>query len=271
MFFEVYRHADRVVVLSQEMRALLIESAVPAERIVVVPNWIDTNRVQPCKTNNAFRASQQLDGLFVAMYSGNVGLCQRLEDVLAAAALLRPRHDIRLLIVGEGALKTQLEQQAEREQLTNVTFLPYQPKNQLAESLSAADLHIVPVDPRVTRYLMPSKLYGVLASGTALVAVAPASSDLAVVTSTGGCGLVVEPGDPQALANAICRAADGAIPLAEMGRRGRELAEREYDRAIVTARFGRLLDQLLGREPQPTATDCEELANAAVAHPSVPS
>ncbi len=248
--FAVYRRADRVVVLSGDMRQHVIAGGVRPDRVVVIPNWIDTASVHPVKQNNAFRQRHELNGQFVVMYSGNLGLCQRLEDVIAAAECLRRRADIVFLLVGGGALQRPLEARAAELGLGNVRFLPYEPKPRLAESLSAADIHLVPLDPDVAACLMPSKLYGVLASGTPLLAVAPESSELAELTRTHAVGLVAPPGDPSALAQAIERLADHPDDLPEMGQRARQLAERQYDRKTVTARFADLLKDVLGVRSQ---------------------
>ena len=244
LLFHVYRGADRVIVLSRDMRDHIARSGVNPERIACLPNWIDTSIVRPVKQGNPFRTRNGIDGQFVAMYSGNLGLCQRLEDVIAAAGCLRERSDILFVIIGEGALKRQLQQEVERQALANVRFLPYQPKSQLSESLSAADVHLVPLDERIASYLMPSKLYGILASGTPLVAVAPEECELAELTIEHGFGLLAPPGQPEALAEVIERLADQTWDLAEMGVRARRLAETQYDRRRVTARFHALLQSL---------------------------
>jgi colanic acid biosynthesis glycosyl transferase WcaI len=214
--------------------------------VVCIPNWIDTSAVRPLKGRSSFRQRHGIDGQFLVMYSGNLGLCQRLEDIIAAAGHLRDRSDILFLLVGGGALKRPLEDEAASLGLSNVRFLPYQPKSELAESLSAADVHLVPLDPRVASCLMPSKLYGVLASGTPLVAVAPDECELAELTREHDVGVVAPPGEPEALADILRNLADEAWDLPEMGRRARRLAERQYDRNRVTARFAALLQETLG-------------------------
>src|SRR5262249_28137863 len=142
--FSIYRRAARVVVLGEDMRDLLTRSGIPVDRISVLPNWADTTRVYPVRQNNPFREREFLDGKFVVMYSGNMGLCQSLDDVLDAAARLRGRTEILFLMVGDGASRPRLEEFVRRRELTNVRFLPYQPQAELAQSLSAADLHLVP-------------------------------------------------------------------------------------------------------------------------------
>lgn len=253
LMFGAYRRADRVVVLSRDMRDLLVASGVDAHKIECIPNWIDTEQVVPRKEQNAFRAEHGLDGQFVVMYSGNMGLCQRLEDVLSAADMLRDRNDLLFLMVGDGASRPQLQASARRLNLSNIRFLPYQPKDRLAESLSAADLHLVPLDPRVSSCLMPSKLYGILASGTPVLAIAPEDCELAEVARREAVGLVVPPGQPEALADAIRGLADSREKLGPMGRSARALAVARYDRRQSTASFATMLHGLL-HVPGPVQT-----------------
>src|SRR5262249_39539950 len=112
--FAIYRGAGRVVVLGEDMRDVLTRSGVPTDRISVMPNWADTTRVYPIRENNAFRRRENLDGKFVVMYSGNMGLCQSLDDVLDAAARLRARTEILFLMVGDGASRSRLHKFAPR-------------------------------------------------------------------------------------------------------------------------------------------------------------
>jgi glycosyltransferase involved in cell wall biosynthesis len=201
--FSIYRRADRVIVLGEDMRQVLTDAGIPVDRITVLPNWADTSRIYPIRENNAFRQRQGLDGFFVVMYSGNMGLCQSLDDILEAAARLRDRRDILFLLVGDGASRARLEEIARERSLPNLRFLPYQPQSELAQSLSAADLHLVPLDSRVTGCLVPSKLYGILAAGVASLVVADERCESSRVVQRSATGRVVAPGHPEMLAEAI--------------------------------------------------------------------
>jgi nucleoside-diphosphate-sugar epimerase/glycosyltransferase involved in cell wall biosynthesis len=244
-----YRAADRVIVLGSDMRAVLCDAGVPADRITCLPNWVDTRRIYPIKTGNEFRLREQLDGQFVVMYSGNMGICQNLDEVLAAAERLRIRRDVQFVMVGDGASRARLEQSSRERQLSNVRFLPYQPLATLAHSLSAADLHLVPLDARVTGRVVPSKLYGILAAGAPALVVADERSEASRVIREAAAGRVVAPGNPQQLAEVIAWCADHRRELDVMGRRGRRLAEREYDRKTATGRFAKLLNNVLAGNP----------------------
>ena len=214
LFVAIYRRADRVVVLSRDMRTWLLEQGVAAEKIACLSNWIDTHLVHPRKQANQFRTRYGLQNCFVAMYSGNMGLSQRLELVLDAAEKLKERADLRLVLIGDGASRTRLEKSAYDRGLDNVLFLDYQPKAELAESLSAADVHLVMLAPALTQLLMPSKIYGVWASGTASLVLAKPESELATLTQTHCTGRIVPPHDATALADALRWAAEHRQELA---------------------------------------------------------
>lgn len=254
-FVAVYRSADCVVVLSADMQQWLTEHRVDPKRIARIPNWTDTKAIIPVKEQNAFRHANGLDGRFVVMYSGNMGLSQRLEVVIEAAAALATRAEVFFLLVGDGATRPSLEALARQKNLTNLRFLPYQPKDQLHLSLSAADVHLVVLDPNLTRLLMPSKLYGILASGTAVLTAAAPDSELAAVTAREGIGRVIEFGNAAALVRGIEWFLSHPEEVKKMSARARQLAKRDYDRGPVTERFGSLLAGLIRKPttaPDPT-------------------
>lgn len=248
-----YRRADRVIVLSEDMRQLLLESGVREDRIAIVPNWVDTSLVRPIKEGNAFRERHKLLNKYVVMYSGNLGLSQRLEHFLEAARLLADVDEIRFVLVGDGATKEALLERASHLALENVLFLGYQAKSDLADSLSAADLHFIVLDPTIAGCLMPSKMYGILASGTPMLAAAPATSELARIVADQAVGFVVDFGDPGAIAERIEWAYRNRAALDQMGQRARQLAVEQYDRKCITRRFGDELHRLV-RPSSPAGT-----------------
>jgi GDP-L-fucose synthase len=247
--FAAYRRADRVIVLGADMRALLIDAGLQVDHITSLSNWVDTTRIYPIRTGNAFRLRERLDGQFVVMYSGNMGLCQNLDEVLEAANRLRERKDIQFVMIGDGASRARLENIARENKLQNVRFRPYQSLAELAHSLSAADLHLVPLDPRVTGCLVPSKLYGILAAGVPALVIADERSEASQIVRESGVGRVVSPRNHDELAQIIDWCAGHRSQLQEMGLRARRLAEQEYDRKTATGRFAQLLKDVLSGGP----------------------
>ena len=174
-----------------------------------------------------------------------MGLSQYLENVLEAAKLLADRGDIEILLVGDGATRGSLEIRANELELKNVRFLPYQPRDQLAQSLSAADLHLISMHPQVHRCMMPSKFYGILASGTPVLAITSRESQLAQLIEENAVGFTTTPNDSRELAEKLRWCADHRDDLVEMGKRARMMAVQNYDRAHQTSRFAHLLGDVI--------------------------
>lgn len=244
--FDIYRRCDRMVVLSQDMADLLTDNSVESDRISIVPNWADTEKIAPNEGANRFREQQQLGDQFIAMYSGNLGLTQRLEEFVAAAELLKERTDILFCFVGRGSQETALRNLVETRRLSNVKFIDYQPQSELTHSLTAANIHLVPLTKLLSRCLMPSKLYGILAAGRPYLTNAPTGSELHAISTIHKVGLTVKPESVQAIADTILWAADHPAELEIMGQNARRLAESEYTQDRSIARFREVLRQVLG-------------------------
>ena len=245
LLFGAYKRADRIIVLSNDMKRRLVDQGVDAQKIVILPNWVDTKVVYPIKGDtNPFRQEQGLEGKFVVMHSGNMGLTQRLEQLVEVADRLRDHKEICFLLVGGGAAQSELENLIAQRSLTNIRTLPYQPREKLAESLSAADLHVISMHPEITGCLMPSKMYGILASGTPILAIVPKETDVAAVVDQEKVGFAVTPGDITGIQQQIVWCADHRDDFSDMESRARALAESTYDRQVVIQKFRAFLSEL---------------------------
>jgi len=213
---------DRLITISAHMAERLVVKGVAAERIAIVRNWVDLDHIKPLERVSPYREELGLSETDrVALYSGNIGAKQGLDEVLAAARHLSSRSDVKFLIAGEGPAKAGLEAQA--AELANVRFLPFQPYARLSEFLGLADVHILPQAADAADLVLPSKLGGMLASGRRIVVTAAPGTELA--TFLAGAAIVVAPGDAVAFAEAIERAVDAAPGEGRAARR-RSLAER---------------------------------------------
>ncbi len=243
--FDVYRRCGKIIVLSRDMKQLLLDSAIPEEKISIIPNWADTRQIQPVESDNRFLQRFGLENKFVVMYSGNLGLTQCLDEFVEAAALLRSDSEIQFVFVGQGARKNNLQQRARSLGLSNILFCDYQPLSELSHSLSAASLHLVPLSADVSRCLMPSKLYGILAAGRPILTNAPASSELFEITKTHRIGITVDAGSSSVIAEAIRTAKNNGAALREMGCRARSLAVERYSQTSSVSAFARSLREVI--------------------------
>jgi glycosyltransferase involved in cell wall biosynthesis len=239
------RRAERIVAIGETMKQRLVQKGAAAERIRVIPNWVDTHRLRPQPKDNHWSQRQRLADAFVVMHSGNVGHAQDLDTLIRAATFLRDLEQLRIVIIGRGARQAELTELGRRLDVDRVRFLPYQPRESLSESLSAADVHVVGLAPGLAGYVVPSRLYGILAVGRPVVVAADEESETAKLVESVGCGVVVPPGRPELLAGVLRDAAEGRLDLEEMGRRGRAWVEQEADRAVATSRYRAVVEEIL--------------------------
>jgi glycosyltransferase involved in cell wall biosynthesis len=238
------RDADAVVALGDRMRRRLVEEkgADPA-RVTVIHNWADCDAIRPGPKDNPFAREHGFHDRFVLMHSGNVGLSQNLDVLVAAADLLKYRERLTIAIVGAGARRQALEAEVARRGLANVRFLPYTAKECLHDSFAAADAFLVALKPGIEGYIVPSKLYGILAAGRPFIAALDPSAEPAAIVRDYGCGLLAAPGDPEALAGAIAAMHDDPAATRLMGQRARSAAL-QFDRRTAVAHYFELFQRV---------------------------
>ena len=231
------READAVVALGERMRARLVdEKGAEPSRVHVIHNWADCEAIVPGPKDNTFSREMGLADRFVLMHSGNVGLSQNLDVLIEAADRLRSRDRLAIVIVGEGARREHLEREVQRRGLSNVRFLPYQPKARLHESFAAADAFLVSLKPGIEGYIVPSKLYGILAAGRPFIAAVDPSCEAAEIARTGRCGVPARPGDPADLTEKIALLYDDPASTRQLGANARATALR-FDRKTAVQAY----------------------------------
>lgn len=241
-----YRKAAGIVVLSEAMREA-IQKKIPdqAERVHVIHNWADHNRVYPeAKGNNRLRHELGAQDKKIVMYSGNLGRYQPLEVMLDAAAVLRNRSDILFVFAGSGAKEQSLRQRAAQHNLDNVRFIPFQPLERLAESLSMADISLLGIAPENEGVIMPSKLYGLLAIAKPIVTISHKDSEVVTMLEQAGAGLHGTENDPAELAQKIEKLFDAPEAAKLMGEKGKKYFLENFERKVVTRQWYQLLTEI---------------------------
>jgi colanic acid biosynthesis glycosyl transferase WcaI len=238
-----YLGANRVVALGDSMRAVLSRKGIADEKLSVVPCWSGGDEVRPVEHEaNAFRREHFRPDDFVVMYSGNAGTCHHFRSVIDCIRSLKESPSIKFVFVGGGKRIPQI--QTELSGVRNVKFLPYQPRESLAESLSAADVHLVTLEPAFDGLMIPSKIYGAMAANRPLLFVGSATNDIAKLIRENGCGDAVVVDDAEALATTIKGLAEDRDRTSAMGARGGKHFRASFDRPIVVEQFARLLEQI---------------------------
>ena len=236
-----YRLVHRVSTISDGMMAKIAAKGVSRDKMLLFRNWANDDVVSPRDSNTSFRREWGLDGKFVALYSGNMGVKQGLKGVLEAAAALQEQNDIEVVIVGDGGEKPALMKRASDMGLTNLQFRPLAPMERLAELLATADVALVPQKDGVKDIVLPSKLCNLLASGRPVVAAASLDTELGRIVSESGCGVLVEPENGLQMAEMIRHLRRATAVRDRMGRDGRRYMETFLGSGQILAEF---MDQI---------------------------
>jgi colanic acid biosynthesis glycosyl transferase WcaI len=257
-----YRSAAALVTLSDGMAERLIAKGVAPEKVHVISNWADTIAITPQPRDNPFARTNALAEGFVAQYSGNLGLTQGLDCLIDAAELLKDLP-LQIALVGDGNARDALQQAVSSRRLRNVRFFPPQRREHLAQVLSSCDLGLVTMKRGVSRDLVPSKLYGIMAAGRPVVAAVEADSEVARVIGMSKCGWVTEPESATALAATIREAFQSAQQRQQFGECGRLASVNTYSRRISTRKYAALISALAARPLVSSRRDTESADRAS--------
>lgn len=236
------RLSDCIVTLGPGLRAEILARGICAEKVSVVPLWLDGGKIRPGPRDNPWRREQEIPlGTFVALYAGTIGYISGAEMLIETARHLSSRRDILILCVGEGAVRDHLVEAAAAQGLSNVRFLPFQPASELSDVQATADVGLVTLRPDAGRTSVPSKVLGYLAAARPVIAAVAPESDTARMIESCACGLVTPCLDGAALARAIQDLADDPDNRLRMGQRGRACLEKAFDRSTCVQSYERLL------------------------------
>lgn len=250
------RRCDLVIALGPRMATALVEAGAPPSRTNYVHNWADGEAIKPIPNEaNDFLREHDLFGRFVVLYSGNAGRAHTFDAVLFAAQSLLSDSRIVFVFIGGGNRIPAIRRAAAERGLHNIRFFDYVPRERLAHSLSAASVSLVTEDPSVVGLLVPSKTYGILASGRPIIFVGSAHSDVGLVVSDASCGVIIAPDDGPALAKTIRDLSNNSGLAAEWGARARQAAEQLYTRSVATDRWMEIVERgLFGRSANQTSS-----------------
>ncbi len=241
----VYRRADAVSVLSTDQERNVAAKMVAGDRhkVRIIPNFADTDRVRVVDNDTPYRAANGLGDRLVVMYSGNVGLSQSFDLVRAAADHFADRADLHFVINGEGAARDEVDRWAQER--PNVTTTDFAPRDQVSDTLGAADLHLILLKAGLARSSTPSKLYGILAAARPVLASIDVDSDVARIVTDADAGLVVPPDDPPAFIAALEQLVADRGDLRRRGANGRAVLDERFTVDAQAASFEALFTELI--------------------------
>lgn len=241
-----YAQADLLVGVTDSFARIWRGQGVDPHKIRTIKNGVDLGFFRPDQDGRAMRATLGLaDDAFVVGYIGTIGMAHGLGTLLDVAERLRDHHGIEFVLVGEGAQRAALEQEARARGLTRVHFVGQLPRAQIPAVLAATDLPIVMLkDTPLFETVLPSKLFEIMGCARPLLlAVGGEAKTLALEAD---CGWVIPPEDADAMADAILHVRASPDEAARRGRAGRAYVERHFDREVLADRYLDELQALVG-------------------------
>lgn len=228
-----YKNAEHIIVISESLKESLVERGVPAEKVSVVYNWIDTEKTKPIEreNNTLFDEYGLSRDKFYITYAGNLGNSQNVDLVVDCAEAFKDNADIFFVIFGEGSEKQRLEKRIIESGLENIKMLPMQNQDRVSEVYSLGDASFVMCKKGVGGGAFPSKAASIMATATPIIASFDLGSDLCKIIASEKVGLCIEPENTNEASEAVKKLYSDKLLREELSANARKLAETKFSRA----------------------------------------
>ncbi|MDA7619911.1 glycosyltransferase family 4 protein [Akkermansiaceae bacterium] len=252
----MYAAANHIVTVGQGYRERLLERGVPEKKISIAMNGVDRDLLETSEPDpSALRRELGLEGKFICSYIGTIGMASGLDVFLRAARLLRDQGEdrIRLLAVGDGAVREELEERAAIENLNSVIFTGRRPKEDMPVFLAATDVCFVHLRKTpLFQTVMPSKIFEAFGMRRPIL-IGVEGEARKLVDASGG-GWAMPPEDEKSLVSALLKALDDRNDCEIKGERGRDYVVTHFDRDQLAKDYLDILRAVALDEPMPRYT-----------------
>ena len=245
-----YRNADHIITITDDMRTNILKKGVPEEKISVIRNWIDTDKVQNINRtdNKLFDELKLARDKFYVVYAGNLGKVQGVEVILKAANLLKEYEKIRFVIFGNGSEEDSLKRMIVEKQLQNVRMFPLQPIERVPEVYSIADVSVISCTPGTGGSGMPSKTWTIMATGVPIIASFDTESEMERTIKEAGCGFCVEAGNENVLSECIIQLYQDGELKETFGNNARRFAKTKVSKTEAVNMYLKTIESVFAKE-----------------------
>lgn len=243
-----YRYADKIIVISEDFKKNIMAKGVPEDKIVVVYNWVDQNKVVdvPREENKLFDAYGLERSKFYITYNGNIGLTQNMDMLLdVAKELQKVYEDIHFVLVGNGAYLDEVKRKVADQQLENVHLLPFQPYEDISHVFSLGDASLVISKPGVGANSVPSKTWSIMSASRPVLANFD-ENELKTIMENNHCGIFTKAGDKDAFKESILTLYNHRELCKEYGHNGRKFVMDNLTREVGTQKYVDVIKEVCG-------------------------
>ena len=235
-----YRSADKIIVISEDFKRNIIKKGVPEDKIVVIPNWVNTNDVYPVerKDNVLFDRYGFDRSKFYVCYSGNLGHSQNLELLVKVAEEIQiSMPNVFFVLFGEGIAKEELKAVVEKKKLDNIVILSFQPYEDIAHVFSFGDVGLIISKSGIGKSSVPSKTWGIMAAERPILASFDRNSELAEILIKTNSGIVTDTNSVESFVNAIRFLYENNDVRNEWGINGKNYVNKVVNKEICTKKY----------------------------------
>lgn len=243
-----YRYADKIIVISEDFKKNIMAKGVPEDKIVVIYNWVDQNKVVdvPREENKLFEIYGLDRGKFYITYNGNIGLTQNMDMLLDVAKELQEEYeDIHFVLVGNGAYLDEVKRKVADQQLENVHLLPFQPYEDISHVFSLGDASLVISKPGVGANSVPSKTWSIMSASRPVLANFD-ENELKTIIENNHCGIFTKAGDKDAFKESILTLYNHRELCKEYGHNGRKFVLDNLTREVGTQKYVDVIKEVCG-------------------------
>ena len=258
----VYRNADRIVVAAPASKRILIrQKRIPAGRVEMIFNYIDTTACTPGPVENAFRKQNGIEGRFVILYAGLMGLAQDLTPVIEVARNVEHDPDWVFVLAGDGPCTSKWA--ALSRSLNNVKMVGPLSYQEYFEALQAADVCLVALSAAFKAPAVPGKVPAIMAAGRPIVASVPTGNDTREILDEALCGIAVLPDHPEELLEVLKALKEQPDLRREWGTNGARYAATHFEAQTAVKKFEKILREVH------VASDRQRLSSKATEDPEI--
>ena len=243
-----YRYVDKIIVISEDFKKNIMAKGVPEDKIVVIYNWVDQNKVVdvPREENKLFDAYGLDRSKFYITYNGNIGLTQNMDMLLDVAKELQEEYeDIHFVLVGNGAYLDEVKRKVADQQLENVHLLPFQPYEDISHVFSLGDASLVISKPGVGANSVPSKTWSIMSASRPVLANFD-ENELKTIIENNHCGIFTKAGDKDAFKESILTLYNHRELCKEYGYNGRKFVLDNLTREVGTQKYVDVIKEVCG-------------------------
>lgn len=232
-----YRNADKIIVISEDFKRNIMEKGVPEDKIVVVYNWVDTEKIKPVvkEENPLYDEFGISKDKFIVVYAGNLGNAQNVMLLVEAAKRLKD-DDIQIVIFGTGGIEQELKNAVNENELINVLILPLQPMERVPFVYGVGDVCVVACKEGLGGSAMPSKTWTIMSCGKTVLANFD-EGELKHIIEDNNCGVFTKAGDVDAFVDAIKELKKQESKCEEFGKNGRAFVLKNLNKDICTQKY----------------------------------